>query len=247
MTESKNVTTQAVDPKLEASLREAIEAGVFYGRSKRNSNPRMKNTVLYTRNGMEVVNLNVTLDVLEKAQAFLATAKQEGRTILFVGTQDAFADLIQEFVDATGLASVTNRWIGGLMTNFGMVATRIAHLKKLRSDLGSGAMAKYVKKERTMAEQQMHKLEANLGSFENLIRVPDVVIVLDPSEHRTAVLEAKKLNIPVIAFGNVDAAPDGITYLVPGNVQGRKSVSWFLNKIQEALDKAPAPFKAPTE
>jgi small subunit ribosomal protein S2 len=244
VSETKNVTTVAVDPKTEAALREAIDAGVFYGRSKRNSNPRMKSTVLYTRNGMEVVNLNVTLDAMEKAQAFLAKTKQEGRTILFVGTQDAFADLINEFIEATNLASVTNRWIGGLLTNFGMVSTRIAHLKKLRSDLGSGAMDKYVKKERTMAEQELHKLEANLGSFENLVRVPDVIVVVDPSEHRTAVLEAKKLGLPVIAFGNVDAAPDGITYLIPGNVQGRKSVSWFLAKIREALERAPAPVQS---
>lgn len=239
MSETKNVTTVAVEPKLEAALREAIDAGVFYGRSKRNSNPRMRSTVLYTRNGMEVVNLNVTIDALAKAQAFLAEAKQAGKTILFVGTQDAFADLFQEFVQETGLPSVTTRWIGGLMTNFPMVATRIAHLKRLRADLASGAMDKYVKKERTAAQQLMQKLEANLGSFENLIRVPDVVVVVDPSEHRTAVLEAKKLNVPVVAFGNVDAAPDGIAYLVPGNVQGRKSVSWFLAKVREALERAP--------
>lgn len=244
MSETKNVTTVAVEPKLEAALREAIDAGVFYGRSKRNSNPRMKSSILYTRNGMEVVNLNVTLDALTKAQAFIAECKQAGKTVLFVGTQDAFADLFQEFVQETGIPSVTSRWIGGLMTNFPMVATRIAHLKKLRNDLSSGAMDKYVKKERTAAQQLMQKLEANLGSFENLVRVPDAMIVVDPSEHRTAVLEAKKLGVPVIAFGNVDTAPDGITYLIPGNVQGRKSVSWFLGKVREAFERAPAPQSA---
>jgi small subunit ribosomal protein S2 len=241
VSESKNATTVAVDPKLEAALREAIDAGVFYGRSKRHTNPRMKGSILYTRNGMEVVNLNVTLDALARMEQFIAEAKRDGKVILFVGTQPAFADLVLEFVQETGLPSVTNRWIGGLMTNFGVVSSRLAHLKKLRSDLASGAMDKYVKKERTRAEQEMHKLENNLGSFETLIRTPDAVIVLDPSEHRTAVLEAKKLGIPVIAFGNVDAAPDGIEYLVPGNVQGRKSVTWFLGKVRAALEKAPAP------
>ncbi len=240
MSETKNATTVAVDPKLEASLREAIEAGVFYGRSKRNTNPKMRNSILYTRNGMEVVNLNVTLEAMERAQKFIIEAKQAGKVIMFVGTQPAFADLIQEFVDETNLPAVTNRWIGGLMTNFAVVSSRIAHLKKLRNDLASGAMAKYVKKERTMAEQEMHKLEANLGSFESLVRVPDVVIVLDPITHRTAVLEAKRLSIPVIAFGNVDAIPEDAEYLVPGNVQGRRSVSWFLTKVREALEKAPA-------
>ncbi len=243
MSETKNAT--AVDPKLEASLKEAIEAGVFYGRSKRNSNPRMKSAVLYTRNGMEVVNLNVTLDVLEKALAFLASMKQQGKNVLFVGTQPAFADLFQDFLQETGMPSVTNRWIGGLMTNFPMISARIAHLKKLRADLTSGAMDKYVKKERTAAQQLLQKLESNLGSFENLLRAPDALLVIDPSEHRTAVLEAKKLGIPVVAFGNVDAAPDGVTYLVPGNVQGRKSISWFLEKVQEAIERAPAP--APAE
>lgn len=90
-----------------------------------------------------------------------------------------------------------------------------------------------------MAEHEMHKLEANLGTIESLYKVPDLVVVLDPVEHRTAVLEAKKLGVPVVAFGNVDSDPQLITHLVPGNAQGRKSVSWFLGKVREALE-APA-------
>lgn len=228
-------STAAVDPKLEAALREAIDAGVFYGRSKRNSNPRMKSSVLYTRNGMEVVNLNVTLDAMDRAASLLRAAKAEGKVVMFVSTQDAFADLVQEFLDRANLPAVTRRWIGGLLTNWPVVSARVAHLKKLRSDLTSGAMDKYVKKERTMAEQELHKLEANLGTFENLVKVPDVLVVIDPVEHQTAVLEAKRLGIPVVAFGNVNSNPDGIEYLVPGNVQGRKSISWFLDRIASAL------------
>jgi small subunit ribosomal protein S2 len=225
----------AVDPKIEAALREAIDAGVFYGRSKRNSNPRMKSSVLYTRNGMEVVNLNVTIEAMERAAALLKAAKAEGKVVMFVSTQDAYADLVQEFLDKVNVPAVTRRWIGGLLTNWPVVSARIAHLKKLRSDLTSGAMDKYVKKERTMAEQELHKLEANMGTFENLIKAPDVLVVIDPVEHKTAVLEAKRLGIPVVAFGNVDSDPTGIEYLVPGNVQGRKSISWFLDKVSQAL------------
>ncbi len=228
-------STAVVDPKLEAALREAIDAGVFYGRSKRNSNPRMKSSVLYTRNGMEVVNLNVTLDAMDRAASLLRAAKAEGKVVMFVSTQDAFADLVQEFLDRANIPAVTRRWIGGLLTNWPVVSARVAHLKKLRSDLTSGAMDKYVKKERTMAEQELHKLEANLGTFENLVKVPDVLVVIDPVEHQTAVLEAKRLGIPVVAFGNVNSNPDGIEYLVPGNVQGRKSISWFLDRIASAL------------
>lgn len=224
-----------MDPKVEAALKEAIEAGVFYGRSKRNSNPKMKSSVLYTRNGMEVVNLNVTLESLEAAQRMLREAKAEGKSMLFVGTQPAFFDLFQDFIDATGMPAVTRRWIGGLITNFAVVSARLTHLKKLRTDLTSGAMDKYVKKERTAAEHELQKLEANMGSFETLVAVPDVIIVVDPVEHRTAVLEAKKVGIPVIAFGNVDSDPDGITHLVPGSVQGRRSVEWFLGKLKEVL------------
>ena len=220
---------------MHASLQEAIDAGVFYGRSKRNSNPRMKNAVLYTRNGMEVINLNVTVDALAKAIALIKEAKAEGKSMLFVSTQAAYADLIQSFLDEVTIPAVTRRWIGGLMTNFPMIAERIAHLKKLRGDLASGAMEKYVKKERTAAEHKLHKLEANLGSFENLPKAPDLLIVIDPVEHRTAILEANRLNIPVVAFGNVDSNPDEISHLVPGNVQSRKSVAWFTDKVREAL------------
>ena len=245
MSESNTVTTPEIAPAAEKALRAAIDAGVFYGRSKRHTNPRMKNSILYTRNGMEVLNLNLTIDQAEKAESYLQHVSGRGGTILFVCTQPAFADIAYKFVEEYGMPAVLHRWIGGLMTNYPVVSKRIKHLTKLRKDLATGVFDKYVKKERTKAEQEMEKLEANLGTLEELKGPPDVLLVIDPVLHSTAIREANRLSIPVIALGNIDATPEDVPYLVAGNCTGRKSVSWFLDRMGKALKEAPKP--APEE
>jgi small subunit ribosomal protein S2 len=220
-----------------------IEAGVFFGRNKNHANPRMKNYVLHNRNGMEIFNLHSTLESLETAMAALKNVVADGGTVLFVATQPAFSDLVESVITETQVPSVTKRWLGGTLTNFGQISTRVNHLKKLRADLHAGVFEKYTKKERVDIEREMNKLQGFLGSIENMGKMPDIMVVIDPTEHATAVREAKRMKVPVIAFANVDADPEMIKYVVPGNNRGRKSVSWFLEHLSTALKtprRAPA-------
>jgi small subunit ribosomal protein S2 len=216
--------------------REMIEAGVFYGRKKSKTNPKMRQFILANRGGIEIVNLQKTTEGLEKATGFIKEKIRNGGTILFVGTSPAADVAITRIAKEFSMPYVILRWIGGTLTNFKIISGRVEHLKKLRTDLLSGALdEKYTKKERLEMEREVKRLEELMGGLETMPREPDLVIVVDPSLHATAVREAKIKRIPVVAFANVDADPDIIDYLVPGNDKARMSVSWFLDNVEKAV------------
>ncbi|MDP2599015.1 MAG: 30S ribosomal protein S2 [Candidatus Liptonbacteria bacterium] len=228
------ITTQTATYPEEAS-REMIEAGVFYGRKKSKTNPKMKPYVLTNRGGIEIINLAKTAEGLEKALAFLKEKIQGGALVLFVGLQPAAEAGIKNIAQKFTVPYVTNRWAGGTITNFKIVSKRIEYFKKLRSDLASGALEKYTKKERLMLEKEMGRLKELFGGLEHLIKEPDVLIVIDPNFHSTAVREAKRLKIPVVALANIDSDPDLIDHLVAGNDNARKSIDWFLGKLEATI------------
>ncbi|HUZ92578.1 MAG TPA: 30S ribosomal protein S2 [Candidatus Paceibacterota bacterium] len=235
----ETTANQAVTYPEEGS-REMIEAGVFYGRKKSKTNPKMKPYVLANRAGMEIVNLAKTAEGLERAVAFLKEKVQNGGLILFVGMQAAAEDATTALAKKFTMPYATNRWAGGTITNFKIVSKRIEYMKKLRTDLASGALDKYTKKERLMLEKELARLTIIFGGLEHLTKEPDVLVVVDPNLHSTAVREANRLKIPVIAFANVDSDPDTVDFLVPGNDNARRSVQWFLKKIETAMDEAMA-------
>lgn len=231
-------TTQNQTVYPEEASREMIEAGVFYGRKKTKTNPKMKPYVLTNRGGIEIINLAKTAEALENALGFLKEKVRNGGLILLLGTQPAAEENIVRLAQKFNLPHVTTRWAGGTITNFKIVSKRIEYLKKLRSDLSSGALVdKYTKKERLDLEKEMNRLKELFGGLENLLKEPNVLIVIDPSLHSTAVREANILKIPVIALANVDSNPDVINYLVPGNDNARKSISWFLEKVEAAISE----------
>jgi small subunit ribosomal protein S2 len=222
----------------EEASREMIEAGVFYGRRKSKTNPKMRQFVLANRAGIEVINLAKTAEAIEKAAAFLKEKVKNGGLVLLVGTEPAAQESVAKLASKFNLPNVTNRWPGGMITNFKVVSRRIEYMKKLRDDFASGGLQKYTKKERLELEKELRRLEGLFGGLEHLTKEPDVLIVIDPTLHHTAVREANKMKIPVIALANLDAEPDKIDYLVPGNDKARKSIGWFLEKIERALDEA---------
>lgn len=216
------------------SFKEMLDAGLFYGRPRRHLNPKMQDFTLANRGGIEIINLAKVLDGMNLAAAFLAEKVKSSGLILFVGTQPAahgIVALAKEF----GFPYVSNRWLGGTLTNFKIISKRVEHLKKLRSDLVSGALDKYTKKERVEFDREIKRLEELLGGLENLARKPDALVVIDPVLHLSAVREAVRAGVPVIAFSNIDANPDLIDYPVVGNNKARKSIAWFLSKIGEAI------------
>jgi len=216
--------------------REMIEAGIFYGRKKSKTNPKMREFILANRGGIEIINLQKTSEGLEKAMGFVKEKVRNGGMPLFVGTSPAADAKVRELAKEFSLPFVVLRWVGGTLTNFKIISRRVEYLKKLRTDLASGALTdKYTKKERLEMEREVKRLEELMGGLEAMPREPDFLIVIDPNLHATAVREAIVKKIPIVALANVDADPDVIDYLVPGNDKARVSISWFLDNVEKAI------------
>lgn len=220
--------------------REMIDAGVFYGRKKSKTNPKMRPFILANRGGIEIINLQKTGEAMERAAGFISEKVRQNALVLLVGTEPAAETFITRLAKKFNFPYVTFRWVGGAITNFKIIAKRIEYLKKLRSDFASGALEKYTKKERLELEREMKRLEEHMGGLENLSREPDLVVMVDPILHHTALREARRKRIPVVALANVDANPDDLDYLVPGNDKAKKSIEWFLEKVEKAIDEGVA-------
>jgi small subunit ribosomal protein S2 len=227
--------------------REMMDAGVFYGRKKSKTNPKMRTFVLANRGGIEIINLQKTEEMMDAAAAFLKERVRNNGLVLIVGTEPGAEMSVMALAKKFNIPYVTTRWVGGAITNFKIIAKRVEHLKTLRADLASGALNKYTKKERLEMEREMRRLEELMGGLENMTKEPDVVVIVDPILHHTALSEANTKKIPVIALANVDADPDKISYVVPGNDKAKKSIEWFLERIGSAYEEglklraAPAP------
>lgn len=217
--------------------REMMDAGVFYGRKKSKTNPKMRQFVLANRGGIEIINLQKTTEMLDVAMAFVKEKVRNGALVLIVGTMPTAESSVVNLAKKFTLPYVSFRWVGGAITNFKIIGKRVEYMKKLRSDLASGALEKYTKKERLEMEREVHRLEELMGGLENMTREPDVIVMIDPVLHVTAVREAHVKKISIVAFANVDADPDDVDYLIPGNDKSKKSIEWFLGKVETAIDE----------
>jgi small subunit ribosomal protein S2 len=217
-----------------SDVKELIDTGLFYGRKKTKTHPRMKSFILGSKNDFEIINLSKTIEKMEEAYNFLKDKAREGGIFLFVGTQPAARNM-EAIIKETNMPYVSNRWIGGLLTNFNVIFNRVKFFKKLREDIKSGELEKYTKKERVKIQREFDKLEKLFGGLENLIELPKAVIIIDPVIHSTAVREANRLNIPIIALINTDGNPELIDFPVPGSTKSTLGVDWFLNKIKQAI------------
>ena len=233
---SNDITTEKQENMYPAEgSREMIDAGVFYGRKKSKTNPKMREFIISNRGGIEIINLQKTAERMEKATGFIKEKVRNGGMPLLVGTSPAADVAIGQIAKEFSLPYVILRWVGGTLTNFKIISQRVDYFKKMRTDLASGALEKYTKKERLEMEREVKRLEELMGGLEAMSREPDLLIVVDPNLHVTAIREANIRKIPVVAFANVDADPDTVDYLVPGNDKARMSVSWFLGNVQKAI------------
>jgi len=214
-----------------------IDAGVFYGRKKSKTNPKMRPFILANRGGIEVINLQKTGEMLDLAMGFVREKVRQSALVLLVGIAPGAEAAVLRLAKKYEYPYVTFHWVGGAITNFKIISKRIEHLKKLRSDLASGALDKYTKKERLELEREMRRLEELMGGLENLSREPDLIIMVDPNLHHTALREAQRKKIPIVALANVDVDPDDIDYLVPGNDKAKKSIEWFFDNVERAIDE----------
>ena len=217
--------------------REMMDAGVFYGRKKSKTNPKMRPFVLGNRGGIEIINLQKTEEMMDAAAAFIKERVRNNGLMLLVGTEPAAEASITALAKKLGVPYVTTRWVGGAITNFKIINKRVEHLKQLRIDLASGALNKYTKKERLEMEKEMKRLEELMGGLEAMAKEPDVIVLIDPILHHTALSEANTKKIPVVALANVDADPDKISYIVPGNDKSKRSIEWFIERVGKAYEE----------
>jgi len=229
----------------EETYKELVEAGVFYGRPKSKTNPKMKASVLTNRGGIEIINLAKTLEGLGGALAFLKEKVRQGGSVLMVGTQPSAQEGVAKLAAKFGFPYVVTRWLGGTLTNFKIIFKRVEYLKKRKTDRAAGAFQKYTKKEQLEIEREIGKLEEVLGGLVNLAKEPDVLLIIDPIVHATAVREANKLKLPIVSFADVDANPDILDYVVVGNNKSKKSIEWFLASAEKAIEEGKTLAKSP--
>lgn len=216
-------------------LKEMVDSGVFCGRTRLRTHPRMRPYILSTRNGVEIFHLGKTLEKMGDALEFLRAKVAAKGSVLLVGTQPAAQQILEDVSRELNVPAVTVRWLGGTLTNFKVISKRVEYLKKLRSDFATGAVEKYTKKEQLGLKKELAQLEELFSGIENMTGRPDVVIVIDPVLHKAAMNEAKRLSIPVVAYTNTDMNPEEIEYMVPGNTKSRSSIDWFMGKIKAAI------------
>ena len=238
LSEETTQRSAAVSAADMAFLEEMAKAGILYGRKKSKTHPRMKRYIFGTRNSIEIFDLIQTLSAVEKAQEFLEEVVKKGGLVLLVGTQPAAKALVKNLASKFNFPYVIERWLGGTLTNFKILSQRISYYLKLKADRESGVLEKYTKKERLDFDREIEKLGINFSGLENLKKIPEAVIMVDTNVHETAVREANRLNIPVVALINSDANPDKIKYPIPANSSAKTSIEWIFQKFEAAIEKA---------
>jgi small subunit ribosomal protein S2 len=199
------------------SMKELLEAGVHFGHQTRRWNPKMRRFIFTERGGIYIIDLTQTLELLEDAHAFAKNLASRNGTVLFVGTKKQAQDAVENHAKRVGMPYVNHRWLGGLLTNWRTIHSRIDRLHELRRLKEEGQLDLLPPKERIELLGQLEKLDANLGGVADMRRQPDAVFILDLRKEQLAVNEARRLNIPVIALVDTNCDPDEADYVVPGN------------------------------
>ena len=220
--------------KIDAFLETLFEAGAHVGHSKSRRHPQMERFVFGVRNNIEIFDLQQTAFLLEAAEQFLVSLGQEGRVVLWVGTKPAARGHIERVAQDLGASYVSGRWLGGLLTNFKEIAKRLEYWKRLESEAESGELEKYVKKEKLMKIGELRKMTRIFSGLRALKSVPDAIVIVDPRNEKTALREAKKKNIPIVALLNSDCDPDGIRYPIPMNDGSTAAIKIILERLGTA-------------
>ena len=199
------------------SMKALLEAGVHFGHQTRRWNPKMAPYIYTERNGIYIIDLQKTVKKLEEAYNFVRQLSENGQSILFVGTKKQAQDAIRDEAARCGQYYVNARWLGGMLTNFRTMRTRIDRLAQLRKMEADGTFAMLPKKEVIKHQAEIEKLEKYLGGVKEMKKLPGALFIVDPRKERNAIAEARKLNIPIVAIVDTNCDPDEIDYVIPGN------------------------------
>ena len=190
------------------AMKQLLEAGVHFGHQTRRWDPRMAEYIFQARNGIHIIDLQKTSKKLDEAYEFIRSQAEEGKTILFVGTKKQAQECIKEAAEKCGMYYVDQRWLGGMLTNFKTIKTRVQRLKDLEKMQEDGTFDVLPKKEVILLKKEMEKLERNLGGIKEMEEIPGVIFLVDPKKEHIAILEAKKLGIPVIGLVDTNCNPE---------------------------------------
>jgi small subunit ribosomal protein S2 len=217
------------------SMKALLEAGVHFGHQTRRWNPKMKPYIFQERNGIYIIDLSKTVVMMREVYAAVKQMARDNKVILFVGTKKQAQDVVKEEADRAGTYFVNERWLGGTLTNFATIQKRIARLRELEGMRAQGSFDLLPKKEVSRLTDELDKLERFLGGIKDMHRLPDAVFIVDPKKERIAVLEARKLKIPIIAVIDTNCDPDEIDYPIPGNDDAIRAVKLMVSKIADAI------------
>lgn len=216
------------------TMRELLESGVHFGHQTRRWNPKMKPYVFGARNGIYIIDLQKTVDQTRAACAFATQVVSEGKKVLFVGTKKQAKDVIEEEAKRAGMYFVTNRWLGGMLTNYQTVKASIDRLKKLEALRNSAEWNETPKKEQSRIDRELENLKKSLGGIQDMKKLPGAIFVIDTEKEHIAVKEAKKLGISTIAVVDTNCDPSNITYVIPGNDDAIRSIRLFARLISDS-------------
>ena len=217
------------------SMKQLLEAGVHFGHQTRRWNPKMDKYIFAERNGIYIIDLQKTVKKLEEAYAFVKEVSENGGEVLFVGTKKQAMDSIREEAIRCGMPFVNARWLGGMLTNFGTIQTRIKRLAQLKAMEQDGTFALLPKKEVIKLKLEIEKLEKFMGGIVNMKKQPAAMFIVDPRKERIAVQEAHKLGIPIVAIVDTNCDPDEIDYVIPGNDDAIRAVRLIAGAMADAV------------
>ena len=236
------------------SMKQLLEAGVHFGHQTRRWNPKMAEYIYMERNGIYIIDLQKTVKKLEDAYSFVRSLAENGQSILFVGTKKQAQDAVKEEAERVGMYYVNARWLGGMLTNFRTMRTRVDRLAQLKKMQEDGTFDMLPKKEVMKLLGEMAKLEKYLGGVKEMKKLPGALFVIDPRKEHIAIAEARKLHIPIVAIVDTNCDPDEVDYVIPGNDDAIRAIrlisATMANAIQEGrqgIDAAEAPAEVKEE
>ena len=217
------------------AMKQLLEAGVHFGHQTRRWDPKMAEYIFQARNGIHIIDLQKTSKKLDEAYKFIKDQAEEGKTILFVGTKKQAQECVKEAAEKCNMYYVDQRWLGGMLTNFGTIQGRIQRLKKLEAMQEDGTFELLPKKEVIELKKEIEKLEKNLGGIKEMDKTPGVMFVVDPKKERIAILEARKLGIPVVGLVDTNCNPEDVDYAIPGNDDAIRAVKLITDVMANAV------------
>ena len=229
------VQTKGEEKMSVISMKQLLEAGVHFGHQTRRWNPKMARYIFTERNGIYIIDLQKTVHKVDEAYNFIKSVAAEGKSVLFVGTKKQAQDAIRDEALRSGMYYVNERWLGGMLTNFNTIQTRIKRLRELEAMQEDGTFEKLPKKEVATLKHEMEKLERFLGGIKDLKGKPGAMFIVDPRKERIAVAEAKRLHIPIVAIVDTNCDPDEIDYPIPGNDDAIRAVKLLTGKMADAI------------